>query len=107
MKIIRKDWKKYGGWFIGDFNPSAYRTSNFEVGFKIHPKGEKWPKHFHKKAIEINYILRGKMTIRNKKLKAGDIFIMDNMEVADPSFQEDCEIVCVKVPSIPGDKWMV
>ena len=35
------------GWFIGDFEPSVLKTKDFEVGVLVHPKGEKWPAHFH------------------------------------------------------------
>ena len=37
----------------------------------------------------------------------GDIFILEPKEVADPIFHEDCKIVCVKKPSIIGDKFEV
>jgi hypothetical protein len=44
------------------------------------------------------------MIIQNTKLKKGDIFILEPYEIADPEFLEDCEIVCVKIPGIKGDK---
>ena len=94
-----------GGWFIGDFSPSAFRTAQFEVSLKVHPKGEVWPAHFHKIATEINLVVSGRMTLQGELLSAGDIFILDPHEVADPLFHEDCSIVCVKVPSVIGDKF--
>lgn len=96
-----------GGWFVGDFEPSALRTTSFEVGVKLHPRGEKWPVHYHREVIEYNVLLTGKMTIQGERLIAGDIFVLDKLEVADPEFHEDCLIVCVKVPSIPTDKHIV
>lgn len=96
-----------GGWFIGDFNPSVYRTEDFEVCFKSHYKGEKWPKHYHKEALEINYLVRGSMTIQDKLLKPGDIFVINKNEVSDPVFHEDCEVVVIKTPSVTGDKYEV
>jgi len=47
-----------GGWFIGDFEPSVLRTSDFEVCYKEHKKGEDWPRHYHKEATEYNLLLR-------------------------------------------------
>jgi quercetin dioxygenase-like cupin family protein len=67
MKVFRAiEWK--GGWFAGDFEPAAYRTKDFEVCLKTHPKGEKWPAHYHKVATEINYLVRGTMTLGGEKL---------------------------------------
>jgi quercetin dioxygenase-like cupin family protein len=104
MKIAKLADMK-GGWFIGNFDPAAYKTDQFEVCFKLHPKGEKWPKHYHKEAVEINYLIRGSMTIQGELLEAGDIFIIDKHEVSDPEFHEDCEVIVVKTPSVPGDKY--
>jgi dTDP-glucose pyrophosphorylase len=95
------------GWFIGDFLPSAYRTSDFEVGFLKHLKNEKWPVHFHKKAVEINYLISGKMKLNHKIINKGDIFIFDKGEIACPIFLEECDILCVKVPSSIGDKYEI
>jgi quercetin dioxygenase-like cupin family protein len=95
------------GWFIGNFDPSAYKTKNFEVSYRIHPKGEKWPHHFHKIGTEINLLISGRMTMQGKELKGGDIFILEPYEIADPEFLEDCQVVCVKVPSIEGDKFNI
>lgn len=93
-----------GGWFIGDFSPSAYQTKRFEVSLKVHPKGEQWPAHYHEHLTEVNLLVRGRMTLQGKELNEGDIFVLEPGEIADPAFHEDCEIVCVKVPSVPGDK---
>lgn len=95
------------GWFIGNFEPSVYKTSQFEVGILFHPKGERWPKHYHKEAIEINVLISGKMIIKNELLLPGNIFVIEKNEIADPEFLEDCTIVCVKTPSVPGDKYEV
>jgi hypothetical protein len=102
--IIEKLENMTGGWFIGNFFPTAYVTSEFEVGYKLHQKNEKWDIHYHEKIKEINLLIRGEMIIQNTKLKKGDIFILEPYEIADPEFLEDCEIVCVKIPGIKGDK---
>jgi len=99
MKLFNmKDMR--GGWFVGNFEPTAYKTDQFEVSFKIHLKDEKWDTHYHTEVTEVNFLSRGKMTIQNKELNAGDIFILNPFEIADPIFLEDCEIVCVKTRSI-------
>ena len=106
MDIFKiKDMK--GGWFVGDFEPAAYKTKEFEVGVKTHPKGEKWDTHYHKVATEINYLIKGKMILKETELNSGDIFILYPNEIADPDFLEECTIVTVKTPSIIGDKYIL
>lgn len=97
----------FRGWFIGNFEPSILKTKDFEIGIIKHTKGEKWPKHYHAKADEFNVLLNGRMIINQKELNSGDIFVIQKMEIADPAFIEDCEILVIKIPSVPGDKYVV
>ncbi len=95
------------GWFIGDFEPSMLKTRDFEVGILTHKKGEKWPAHYHKESTEINVLLSGKMIVQDKTIHPNEIFVFDTYEVSDPVFLEDCTVLCIKTPSIPGDKYEV
>ncbi len=106
MDILKMENMK-GGWFIGNFEPSAYKTEHFEVCYKHHNKGEKWDTHYHKEGTEINYLVDGKMIIQNKELNKGDIFILHPFEIANPEFIEDCTVLIIKTPSTPGDKFIV
>lgn len=105
--IIENISNMFKGWFIGNFDPAIYKTKDFEVGILFHPKGQKWPKHYHIEAVEINVLISGEMIINGKLLSSGNIFLIEKNEIADPEFLEDCTIVCVKSPSIPGDKYEV
>lgn len=96
-----------GGWFVGDFEPSVFKTKDFEVGYKIHKQGEEWPVHYHKVAKEITYLVKGKMIIGDKLLTSGDVFTIFPYEIANPYFLEDCEVIVIKTPSVPGDKYEV
>lgn len=96
-----------GGWFVGDFEPTAYKTSEFEVCYKFHKKGEKWDTHYHKKGTEINFLVKGKMKIQDKEIKEGEIFTIYPYEISEPEFLEDCILIIVKTPSVPGDKYIV
>lgn len=96
-----------GGWFVGDFSPSLLKTNQFEVSMKIHPKGEIWPKHYHKLATEYNCVVVGKVEIDGEIYESGDIFVIHPYFVVDPTFLEDCHIVCVKTPSVMNDKYEV
>lgn len=104
---VKKLSDMHRGWVIGDFDPSLLRTKDFEVGILKHPKGEKWPAHYHKIATEYNILIQGAMRLCDVELVAGDTFILEPNEVADPIFHEDCTIVCVKVPSSTTDKYLV
>ena len=97
----------HSGWFVGDFEPTAYSTKDFEASYRVHPKGEEWDVHYHKLGTKINLLISVKMKIQNKILKSGDIFIIYPYEVADPIFLEDCEVLCIKTPSIPSDKYTI
>ncbi len=105
MKLYRIEDMK-SGWFIGGFEPTAYHTKDVEVNYRIHKKGEYWDKHYHTEVVEITLLIKGRMKMQDKELVSGDIFVMNPYEVADPEFLEDCETVCVKMPSI-NDKVII
>ena len=42
-----------GGWFVGNFEPTAFKTKDCEVAYVKHFKDQEWEKHFHKIATEI------------------------------------------------------
>ena len=94
----------FRGWYIGDFEPSAYKTKDFEAGYLLHKKGEQWDVHYHKYMTEVNFLVKGKMILNDIELNEGDIFIIDKYEIACPIFLKDCYIFVLKIPSVPGDK---
>jgi len=106
MKRYRME-SMVGGWFVGNFEPTAHKTDDFEVSVKLHPQNEKWDFHYHKIAKEINVIISGEMTLQNTRLVTGDIFVLEPGEIADPIFHTDCVIVCIKTPSVKNDKYII
>jgi len=103
VKVSRLE-AMHRGWLIGDFTPSVLRTSAFEIAYLHHKKDENWPAHVHNLADEYNVLIRGSMQINNEKISQGDIFIVKKGMMTKAVFFEDCEVLCVKVPSIPSDK---
>ena len=103
--IIKKMSDMVRGWFIGDFIPCAYRTKEFEVGVHHHPKGQVCTEHYHKISTEINVLIKGSMSINGIDIKEGEIFIIEPNESTSPVFHEDCIVLCVKTPSVIGDKY--
>lgn len=106
MKIDKMS-NMVGGWFIGDFEPSVYKTDQFEVCYKQHYKGEIWDNHYHKIATEINYLIKGEMKINDTLFTKGDIFLIEPYEISVPEFLTDCELIVVKTPSIKEDKYII
>jgi quercetin dioxygenase-like cupin family protein len=96
-----------GGWLVGNFDSAIAKSKECEVCYKFHNKGQRWPTHIHKIATEINYLIRGRMIVGGKELHAGHVFIIRPYEKADPQFLEDCELIVIKMPSVPGDKYEV
>ena len=94
----------FRGWYVGNFEPSAYKTKDFEAGYLLHKKGEQWDVHYHKYMTEVNFLVKGKMILNDIELNEGDIFLIDKNEIACPIFLEDCYIFVLKVPSVVGDK---
>ena len=104
MKVYNINDMK-GGWFIGDFDPSVFKNCFFEVAHHQHEAGYRAEYHTHKIAQELTYILNGKMEVSGKTLQKGDIFIYEPYEVADALVIEDVDLIVVKWPSVPSDKF--
>jgi quercetin dioxygenase-like cupin family protein len=105
--IKRRIEEFHRGWFIGNFEPSVLNTEQFEVALLSHYKGEKWNSHYHAIATEYNVLISGCMKICGEIIQPGDLFILEPNEIADPEFLEDCKVLCVKTPSVKGDKYEV
>ena len=93
------------GWFIGNFEPSLLKTDEFEVAIKKYSKGEYHAPHHHKIATEINYLIRGLVNANYKTIQPGQVFIFEPYEIAECEFLEDTEILVIKTPCVPGDKY--
>lgn len=87
------------GWFVGGFEPTAWYTKEFEVGYRTHLPSDPPDPHFHTCVTEINLITSGRMLLQDQILSTGDIFILNPWEVTDPTFLEPTSIICVKLPS--------
>ena len=98
-------YMKKGGWFVGNFEPTVFKTDQFEVSYKLHYKDEDWPKHHHKESTEINFLLHGKMLINDILIESGKIFVIEKNESVKPIFLEDCELIVIKTPSVANDKY--
>jgi mannose-6-phosphate isomerase-like protein (cupin superfamily) len=105
MKLVKlQDMTK--GWFIGDFEPSIFKSPDFEVAVKEYQAGDKEDWHLHKLAKEITVILSGKAKMANMDLSHGDIIMLDPGEGTNFEAITDVTTVVVKSPSIMNDKYL-
>jgi len=95
------------GWFVGDFDKSIHRTNLFEVAHHKHKKGDPTFPHYHKLTTELNYIVQGELMVSGKHLKTGDMWIYEASEVSSVEFLSDTDLIIVRWPSIPTDKYDV
>ena len=61
--------------------------------------------HYHKVTNELNYIVKGELMVNGKHLKEGDMWIYEPNEVSDVENLTDNELIVVRWPSIPSDKY--
>lgn len=95
------------GWFIGNFEPSFYKTNAVEVAVKKYKKGDFEAKHYHKIATEFTLILSGKVRMNSNVYTPGAIIKIYPGEATDFECLEDTENVVVKIPGANNDKYLV
>lgn len=94
------------GWFVGNFEPTAFQTNACEVAIKTYRKGEHEPMHHHKVATEITVIQEGRVRMSGKEYATGDILVIEPGTATDFEVLEDTITVVVKVPGAQNDKYM-
>lgn len=95
------------GWFVGNFEPTSYRTKDVEVAVKEYKKGDSEAAHYHKIATEITVIQKGKVIMFDKEWCAGDIIVVEPYDTTSFTALEDTVTVVVKIPGVNNDKYLV
>ena len=95
------------GWFIGNFEPSLFKTNDCEVAVKTYKKGDKESKHYHKIATEYTVIIKGKVRMFDHIYEEGDIVVVEPGDATDFEALEDAMNVVVKMPGANDDKYLV
>ena len=95
------------GWFIGNFEPSLFKTNDSEVAVKTYKKGDKESKHYHKIATEYTVIIKGKVRMFDHIYEEGDIVVVEPGDATDFEALEDAMNVVVKMPGANNDKYLV
>ena len=94
------------GWFVGNFEPSLYKTNDVEVAVKQYKAGDQEQRHYHKIATEITAIISGEVEINGRKYQAGDIIVIEPGEGVDFSVVTETVNVVVKIPGANNDKYL-
>ena len=94
------------GWFIGNFDPSLFKTNDVEVAVKRYKAGEHEDKHYHKIATEYTVIIEGEVEMNGVHYYKDDIIVMEPGEATDFTAVTDSVNVVVKMPGANNDKYL-
>ena len=94
------------GWFIGNFDPTLYKTNDVEVGVKEYKAGDTEEFHYHKIATEITCIISGTVEMNGKTYTEGDIIVIEPYNGTDFCAVTDSKNVVVKIPGANNDKYI-
>lgn len=98
-----KDMK--GGWFVGNFEPSLYKTNDVEAAVQNYKAGDYEAEHYHRIATEITVIVSGAVEMNKVKYEAGDMIVMEPNESTDLYAITDTVAVVLKIPGANNDKY--
>lgn len=105
MKVFKiKDMFK--GWFIGNFEPSVFKTNDVEVGLKSYRLGDYEGPHYHKIATEYTVIVSGRVEMNGTEYGEGDILVINPLDVTDFKALTDVKTLVVKLPGANDDKYI-
>ena len=96
----------FKGWVVGNFEPSLFKTDDFEVAVKTYKKGDYEAKHYHKVATEITIISKGRVLMNNELYEEGDIITMEPGESTDFRATNDVITTVIKFPCVKDDKYL-
>lgn len=95
------------GWFVGNFEPTLYKTNAVEVAVKFYNKNDREESHYHKIATEITVITQGRVNMNGIEYKKGDIIVMEPSESTDfECLENGTQTVVVKIPGVNNDKYL-
>lgn len=93
------------GWFIGDFEPSLFKTQDVEVAIKSYKEGDFEDSHFHKVATEYTVVIDGSVLMNGVTYVGGDIIEIPPGEGTNFRALENSRCLVVKVPGAINDKY--
>ena len=104
MKMARLD-DMVKGWFVGNFEPTLYRTNDVEAAVKCYQAGDREYAHYHKIATEFTVIISGRVRMGGAECGPGDIIVIEPGETTDFLALTDTVNVVLKLPGVNNDKY--
>jgi hypothetical protein len=95
------------GWFIGNFEPTTFKTDLFEIAIKKYKAGDEEKEHFHKIAKEFTIIISGIVSFNNIEYFEDDIVIIEQNEKVKFKSITDSKTLVIKIPSSINDKYEI
>jgi hypothetical protein len=95
------------GWFIGDFPEAIVQTKDFEVCYQENSQDYPNTDHYHKVITEIQLVVRGCLVVNGEEFRAGEICILEPGDEYRSHYLEPTDVVAVKFPSRPDDKYLL
>ena len=93
------------GWFVGNFEPTVYKTSDVEVGIKHYQSGDYEKSHHHRVATEITVVQKGIVEMNGVQYVDGSIIKLDPFVSTDFKAITDVTTIVVKIPGANDDKY--
>lgn len=94
------------GWFIGNFEPSLFKTNDCEVAVKSYHEGDYEEKHYHKIATEFTVVVKGRIRMFDREFGEGDIVMVEPGDTTDFTALTDVMNVVIKIPGANNDKYL-
>jgi len=107
LKKLRLSDSGDRGWFVGDFDRAVVRTRDFEVCYQTDSQTYNVQDHYHKVITEVQLVVRGRMVINGEEFGVGDICVLEPGEEYRSYYLEPTDVVTVKFPSLPNDKYYI
>lgn len=95
------------GWFIGNFNPSLFKTNEVEVAIQQYKAGDVEEIHYHKIATEFTVIVNGCVEMSGNEYTNGDIVKIKPGVATNFTAITDVTTVVVKIPGASNDKYFM
>ena len=86
----------FKGWLVGNFEPSLFKTNDFEVAVKSYKKGD----------YEITIITKGTVVMNLEVYNEGDIIVIEPGDATDFRATNDVTTTVIKFPCVEGDKYL-
>ena len=93
------------GWFIGDFEPTVFSTSEFEVAVKHYEAGDFEEAHYHAIATEVTVVVSGTVEMCGGLHSDGSILVLSPGDATAFRAVTQAVTAVVKYPCVRGDKY--